>query len=79
MRVSLSGVTKNAATVINQLLAELRHRCSDMELGQLEYGIQPYDTVFMLLQISKHAAETAKGQHTIAEFADHCCLTPKPE
>lgn len=75
MRVSLSGVAKNAATVIEELLDALNERYSDEEVEHIESEIQANDSVFMLREVAEHAKETAEGQHTVDEFAKHYCLT----
>lgn len=74
MRVSLSGVCKNSAATILSLLDLVKERYSDSELESIECDLEPQSYAGLLREISKHATETSKGEHTLEEFATHYCL-----
>lgn len=76
MRVSLAGVTANAADAMMRLAADIRERAgydADDESADDPAG-DADQWVFMLRELSRHARETARGEHTVAEFADFYCL-----
>lgn len=75
IRVSLAGATSTAARVIDELLEEFRDRLDADEFDEIEAQYQPGSSAFILREIAKHARETAEGKHTVAEFAQHYCLT----
>ncbi len=73
MRVSLAGLSKNAADCMKQM-AEKIHEFTG------EDGIDDVGGwEFALRELSKHAQETAKGKHTVEEFAEFYCLTERKE
>lgn len=77
LRVSLCGTTRQAADVIDILLAELRERLLDADFDEFCVRHQPEYYAGAMREISRHAQETANGIHTLAEFARFYCLDEK--
>jgi hypothetical protein len=74
MRVSLAGVASNAVDVIGRLIEAVQQSNPD-HADNIIGVLNPGDSIFMLKELAKHARETAKGEHTIQEFAEHYCIT----
>lgn len=74
MKVSLAGVARNNAAVIEAMAKELEELMDAEDWEQFECEHQPRAEAFMLEELSKHAKETLAGEHTIEEFAVFYCL-----
>jgi tRNA A37 threonylcarbamoyltransferase TsaD len=70
MKCSLSGLTKNAARCIDDLVQELRNHLTEEEMNDICQEHQPGYYSACLLELSHHARETKGGKHTVDEFAD---------
>lgn len=77
MRVSLSGMAANAADAMKRLADDIRGRAGyDPDDDTQDDPARDADQwEFMLRELSRHAKETAAGEHTTAEFAEFYCLT----
>lgn len=73
MRVNLSGVALNAVAAIERLI-EAVQQSNPGHADSIIEDINPGDSIFMLKEVAKHASETAKGEHTVQEFAEHYCI-----
>jgi hypothetical protein len=77
MRMSLSGVAANAADTLKRLADIVRmHADYDPEDDTQDDPAGDAAAVeFMLRELSRHARETVKGMHSLADFAGFYCLT----
>jgi hypothetical protein len=71
MKVSLSGLCKNAARSLDGLLHELCERLTEEELDDVMQEFMPGYYAAGLLELAHHARETKAGKHTAEEFIEH--------
>ena len=77
LRCSLSGSLRNAARQMKELASTIRTKEHWVEALNIQDPAGDADYyAFVLEEIADHAAGTTKGQHSIADFAEHYCLTP---
>lgn len=77
MCVSLSGLTANAADTLKRLADIVReHAGYDPEDDTQDDPAGDADAVeFMLRELSKHARQTVRGVHSLADFTEFYVLT----
>lgn len=78
MRVSLAGLLKNVADELDRMAADLRRHEGFHEDEDGDSPDPAEDAgwmAFVLREVARHAAGVAAGEHSLAEFGRHYCLT----